>query len=38
VSSVIAGATRADQISANVAAAEWRLSPDDVAEVARLVA
>jgi aryl-alcohol dehydrogenase-like predicted oxidoreductase len=33
VASVIAGATHADQVRANVAAGAWRLSPDEVAEV-----
>ena len=33
VASVIAGATKPEQIRGNVAAAEWRLSPDDLAEV-----
>jgi aryl-alcohol dehydrogenase-like predicted oxidoreductase len=36
VSSVIAGATSADQVRANVGAASWKLSPDEVAEVAKL--
>jgi aryl-alcohol dehydrogenase-like predicted oxidoreductase len=31
VSSVIAGATRPEQVNANVAAADWRLTPDDLA-------
>jgi aryl-alcohol dehydrogenase-like predicted oxidoreductase len=33
IPSVIAGATRPDQVRANVAAGAWRLSPDEVAEV-----
>ncbi len=33
VASVIAGATRADQVRANVHAAGWRLSGDDLAEI-----
>ncbi len=33
VSSVIAGATKPEQVSANAAAGEWTLSPADVAEV-----
>jgi aryl-alcohol dehydrogenase-like predicted oxidoreductase len=37
VSSVIAGATRPEQVKANAAAGGWTLTPDDVAEVARLV-
>jgi aryl-alcohol dehydrogenase-like predicted oxidoreductase len=36
VASVIAGATRADQVALNVAAAEWRLTPDELAEVERI--
>ena len=37
VSSVIAGATRPDQVAANAAAADWNLSPDEAAEVTALV-
>ena len=37
VSSVIAGATRPEQVKANAATAAWRLTPDQVAEVAKLV-
>jgi aryl-alcohol dehydrogenase-like predicted oxidoreductase len=33
VSSVIAGATKPEQVEANVAAAKWRLTPDQLAEV-----
>lgn len=33
VVSVIAGATKVSQVTSNVAAGEWRLSPDEVAEV-----
>jgi aryl-alcohol dehydrogenase-like predicted oxidoreductase len=33
VASVIAGATTPDQVRANVAAATWALTPDDVAEI-----
>ena len=33
VASVIAGATRPDQVRANAAAAGWVLTPDEVAEV-----
>jgi aryl-alcohol dehydrogenase-like predicted oxidoreductase len=36
VTSVIAGATSAGQVEANVAAATWRLSADEMAEVDRL--
>jgi aryl-alcohol dehydrogenase-like predicted oxidoreductase len=38
VSSVIAGATSAQQVAANAATAAWELSPDEVAEVSKLVA
>jgi aryl-alcohol dehydrogenase-like predicted oxidoreductase len=37
VASVIAGATRADQVVANAAAAAWILTPDEVSEVDALV-
>ncbi|HEX7132409.1 MAG TPA: aldo/keto reductase [Iamia sp.] len=37
VSSVITGATRPEQVVANAAAAEWRLTPAEAAEVALLV-
>jgi aryl-alcohol dehydrogenase-like predicted oxidoreductase len=33
ISSVIAGATKPEQVQANVAAASWRLTPDEVAQV-----
>jgi len=33
VGSVIAGATRPEQIAANVAAAAWRLTPADLTEI-----
>jgi aryl-alcohol dehydrogenase-like predicted oxidoreductase len=36
VASVIAGATRPEQLEANVAAVGWRLSADDLAEIDRL--
>jgi aryl-alcohol dehydrogenase-like predicted oxidoreductase len=36
VSSVIAGATRPEQVKANAAAAAWRLTPADVEEVSKL--
>ncbi|HTQ80941.1 MAG TPA: aldo/keto reductase [Thermoanaerobaculia bacterium] len=36
VSSVIAGATSPEQISANIQAAGWQLSPEDLAEIDRL--
>ncbi len=38
VASVIAGATKVDQVDANVAAGDWVLSPEEVAEVDQLVA
>jgi aryl-alcohol dehydrogenase-like predicted oxidoreductase len=37
VSSVIAGATSPEQIAANVATSEWRLTPEEVEEVGKLV-
>jgi aryl-alcohol dehydrogenase-like predicted oxidoreductase len=37
VSSVIAGATRPEQVKANAATAEWRLEPAEVAAVTELV-
>jgi aryl-alcohol dehydrogenase-like predicted oxidoreductase len=36
VASVIAGATKPEQIEANVAAGEWRLTPEELAEVDEL--
>jgi aryl-alcohol dehydrogenase-like predicted oxidoreductase len=36
VSSVIAGATRPEQVKANAATASWRLTPDEVSQVAKL--
>ena len=36
VSSVIAGATKPEQIKANVAAAQWSLTPEELAEVDRI--
>ena len=36
VSSVIAGATRPEQLGQNVKAGEWKLTPDEMAEVDRL--
>ncbi len=36
VASVIAGATRPEQVEANVRAVEWNLSPEDLAEIDRL--
>ncbi len=38
VASVIAGATKPEQIRANVAAADWRLSPADLDEIDALLA
>ena len=37
VSSVIAGATRPEQVKSNAATAEWRLTPAEVAEVSSLI-
>ncbi len=34
---MIAGATKPEQVSANVAAGEWELTPDQVAEVESVV-
>ena len=36
VSSVIAGATKPEQVAANIATAGWKLTPDEVAEVTKL--
>ncbi len=36
VSSVIAGATKPEQVEANARAAEWRLTPEEMAEVDEL--
>jgi aryl-alcohol dehydrogenase-like predicted oxidoreductase len=36
VSSVIAGATRPEQVKANAAAAAWKLTPAEVEEVSKL--
>ena len=38
VSSVIAGATRPEQIAANVKAAEWKLSAEELAEIDKITA
>jgi len=38
VASIIAGATKPEQIQANVKAAEWALTPDDLAEIDRITA
>ncbi len=37
VASVIAGATKVEQIHANAAAAEWQLTPEELAEINRIV-
>lgn len=37
VASVIAGATKPEQVEANVKAAEWRLTPEELAEVDQLL-
>ncbi len=36
VSTVIAGVTRPEQVSANVAAADWKLTADEMAEIDRI--
>jgi aryl-alcohol dehydrogenase-like predicted oxidoreductase len=38
VSTIIAGTRRPEQVAANARAADWRLTPDDLAEVERLLA
>ena len=38
LASVIAGATRPEQIDANIKAAEWQLSPEERAEIDRITA
>jgi 1-deoxyxylulose-5-phosphate synthase len=38
VSTIIAGTRRPEQVVANARAADWKLSPDDLAEVERLMA
>jgi aryl-alcohol dehydrogenase-like predicted oxidoreductase len=38
VSSVIAGATKPEQVAGNAATAGWKLTPDEVAEVSKLAA
>jgi aryl-alcohol dehydrogenase-like predicted oxidoreductase len=38
ISSVIAGATRPEQIAANVAATGWNLTPDELSEIDRIAA
>ena len=37
VSSVIAGATKVEQVQANAKAGEWRLAPDEMAEVNKIL-
>lgn len=37
ISSVIAGARKTDQVSANVAAADWKLTSEEVAEVDTII-
>jgi aryl-alcohol dehydrogenase-like predicted oxidoreductase len=37
VSSVIAGATRPDQVAANAKAADWQLSPEELAEIDKIL-
>ena len=38
VSSVIAGATKPEQVQANAATAAWKLTPQEVEEVTKLAA
>jgi aryl-alcohol dehydrogenase-like predicted oxidoreductase len=38
VSSVIAGATKPEQLEANVRATEWTLTPEDLAEIDTITA
>jgi aryl-alcohol dehydrogenase-like predicted oxidoreductase len=38
VSTVIAGTTRPEQVEANARAAEWKLSPEDMADFDRILA
>lgn len=38
VSTIIAGTRRPEQVAANARAADWKLSPDDLAQVERLMA
>ena len=38
VASVIAGATKPEQVAANAAATEWRLEPADLAEIDAVIA
>lgn len=38
VSTIIAGTTRPEQVAANARAADWKLTPDDLAEIDRLLA
>lgn len=38
VASVIAGATKPEQVVANAAAAEWRLGPAELAEIDTVIA
>ena len=37
VSSVIAGASRPDQLEQNVKAGDWRLTAEDLAEIGRIL-
>jgi aryl-alcohol dehydrogenase-like predicted oxidoreductase len=37
IASVIAGATKPEQVAANAGAADWRLTPDELAEIDRIV-
>jgi aryl-alcohol dehydrogenase-like predicted oxidoreductase len=37
VSSVIAGATKPEQVEQNVAAVNWELTPDELSEIQKIV-
>jgi aryl-alcohol dehydrogenase-like predicted oxidoreductase len=36
VSSVIAGATKAEQVAANAKSADWKLSPEELTEIDKI--
>jgi aryl-alcohol dehydrogenase-like predicted oxidoreductase len=36
LSTVIAGATKVEQVSTNIAATEWRLTPEEIAQLDQL--
>ena len=37
MASIIAGATKPDQVAANATAADWKITPDELAEVDSIV-